>query len=147
MAGWHHWLDGCESEWTLGVGDGQGVRLSDWTELNWKLSYIEIYKHTLLQIKHPCFTWDLGPLCPSFRRLQSPSRAIKTVTCGAQTGTWWTHLASGQSDCQDLRRSVRVGLWDKRLECPTTFLLYFIIYLRFKDFQFCIKGERLVSKQ
>ena len=24
MAGWHHWLYGCESEWTLGVGDGQG---------------------------------------------------------------------------------------------------------------------------
>ena len=24
MAGWHHWLDGCESEWSLGVGDGQG---------------------------------------------------------------------------------------------------------------------------
>ena len=24
MAEWHHWLDGCESEWTLGVGDGQG---------------------------------------------------------------------------------------------------------------------------
>ena len=24
MAGWHHWLDGCESEWTLGVDDGQG---------------------------------------------------------------------------------------------------------------------------
>ena len=24
MAGWHHWLDGCESEWPLGVGDGQG---------------------------------------------------------------------------------------------------------------------------
>ena len=24
MAGWHHWLDGCESEWTPGVGDGQG---------------------------------------------------------------------------------------------------------------------------
>ena len=24
MAGWHHWLDGCESEWTAGVGDGQG---------------------------------------------------------------------------------------------------------------------------
>ena len=24
MAGWHHWLDGCESEWTLVVGDGQG---------------------------------------------------------------------------------------------------------------------------
>ena len=24
MARWHHWLDGHESEWTLGVGDGQG---------------------------------------------------------------------------------------------------------------------------
>ena len=46
------WLDGisdCESEWTVGVGDGQGglgccdswvtksrTRLSDWTELNWR---------------------------------------------------------------------------------------------------------------
>jgi len=25
MAGWHHRLDGCEFEWTLGDGDGQGV--------------------------------------------------------------------------------------------------------------------------
>ena len=24
MAGWHHWLDGRESEWTPGDGDGQG---------------------------------------------------------------------------------------------------------------------------
>jgi len=24
MAGWHHWLDGCESEWTPEVGGGQG---------------------------------------------------------------------------------------------------------------------------
>ena len=24
MAGWHHWLDGRESEWTPGIGDGQG---------------------------------------------------------------------------------------------------------------------------
>ena len=45
MAGWHHWLDGCESEWTLGVGDRQGGlecrdswgrKESDTTEqLNW----------------------------------------------------------------------------------------------------------------
>ena len=25
MAGWHHWLNGRESEWIPGVGDGQGV--------------------------------------------------------------------------------------------------------------------------
>ena len=50
MAGWHHWLDGYESEWTPGVGDGQGglaccdswgrkdLEATDqlnWTELNW----------------------------------------------------------------------------------------------------------------
>ena len=50
---WHHWLDGCESGWTPGFGDGQeawraaihGVAkshtwLSDWTELNWTELYI-----------------------------------------------------------------------------------------------------------
>ena len=29
MAGWHHWLDGHESQWTPGVGDGQGG-LASW---------------------------------------------------------------------------------------------------------------------
>ena len=53
MAGWHHWLDGCESKWTPGVGDGQGGltcrdswgrKESDtterlkWTELNWSIA-------------------------------------------------------------------------------------------------------------
>ena len=46
MAGWHHWLNAHEFEWTLGVGDGQGGlaccdawgrKESDMTErLNWK---------------------------------------------------------------------------------------------------------------
>ena len=45
IVGWHHWLDGHESEWTPGVGDGQGglvccdswgCKESDMTEqLNW----------------------------------------------------------------------------------------------------------------
>ena len=45
MAGWHHGLDGCESEWTLGDGDGQGglARCDSWghkesdttEQLNW----------------------------------------------------------------------------------------------------------------
>ena len=60
MAGWHHWLDGRESEWTPGVGDGQGglvfcnswgCKESDmteqlnWTELivAWDLSYIAYF--------------------------------------------------------------------------------------------------------
>ena len=47
MAGWHHWLNGREFEWTLGDGDGQGGLACcgrhnesdmneqlNWTELN-----------------------------------------------------------------------------------------------------------------
>jgi len=50
IAGWHHQLDGRESEWTPGAGDGQGglacydswvakswTRMSNWTELNWRI--------------------------------------------------------------------------------------------------------------
>ena len=60
MAGWHHWLDGRESEWTTGDGDGQGglvccnswghkesnmTERLNWTELNllsvlWKVQSI-----------------------------------------------------------------------------------------------------------
>ena len=58
MAGWHRWLDGRESEWTLGDGDGQGglaccdswgrkesTWLSKWTELNWCLYFTLIIKY------------------------------------------------------------------------------------------------------
>ena len=53
-AGWHHWFDGRESEWTPGVGDGQGglvcrdswghkesdtTERLNWTELNTVLIY------------------------------------------------------------------------------------------------------------
>ena len=58
MAGWHHRLDESKSEWTLGVGDGQGglayydswgwkeldkTEQLNWTELNWT----ELIVHTL----------------------------------------------------------------------------------------------------
>ena len=69
MAGWHHWLDGRESEWTPGVGDGQGglaccdssglkeldtTERLNWTELNWmteaRKDYINVF---LSHIFHP----------------------------------------------------------------------------------------------
>ena len=64
MAGWHHWIDGHESEWTPGVGDGQGglaccdsrghkeldmTERLDWTELNWLLMRFNIL-HMLSQL-------------------------------------------------------------------------------------------------
>ena len=61
MAGWHHWLDGCESQWTPGVGDGQGGlaccdswggKESDMTEwLNW----------TEHPIYNPALSFPLSP--------------------------------------------------------------------------------------
>ena len=62
MAGWHHWLDGRESEWTPGLGDGQGglaccdswgCKESDTTEqLNWtECSWLLRWYIPLAQIK------------------------------------------------------------------------------------------------
>ena len=42
MAGWHHWLDGHEFEWTLGVGDGQGG-LACCDSWGCKESYMKIF--------------------------------------------------------------------------------------------------------
>ena len=57
MAGWHHWLDGRESEWIMGVGDGQGglaccnswgrkesdtTEWLNWTELNWLFDLLDV---------------------------------------------------------------------------------------------------------
>ena len=53
MAGWHHWLDGHEFEWTPGVGDGQGGLMGsqrvghDWaTDLIWSdlMFYLATFK-------------------------------------------------------------------------------------------------------
>ena len=53
MAGWHHWLDGCESEWTPGVGDRQGglacwdswgCKESDTTERLTELTWFQVSK-------------------------------------------------------------------------------------------------------
>ena len=55
MAGWHHWLDGCEFEWTPGDGDGQGglvccdswghkeldtTEWLNWTQIKTRLEYL-----------------------------------------------------------------------------------------------------------
>ena len=94
MAGLHHRLDGHESEWTPGVGDGQGCleccnswlrKESDMTEwLNWTDSFILILGlHRLLVVKnlpfsagdlsrrfHP-FVWKI-----SWRRAWLPTPAF-----------------------------------------------------------------------
>ena len=72
MTGWHHWLDGRESEWTPGDADGQGglvccdswvpksrTRLSDWTD--WWLNDLKQRKwipHFLLtNVSYYCYNY------------------------------------------------------------------------------------------
>ena len=72
MAGWHHWLDGCESEWTPGVGDGQGglvccnswgrkesdtTEWLNWTELTFRKSWFQDWWRILNRIS--CLTYRI----------------------------------------------------------------------------------------
>ena len=77
MAGWHHWLDGRGSQWTPGVGDGQGglaccsswgCKESDttewliWSDLTWlksSLGFSAAY-HTGLNFLLISDTWELN---------------------------------------------------------------------------------------
>ena len=80
MAGWHHWLDGCESQWTPGVGDGQGglawcdslsCKESDttrdwsdliWSVLLWPLPQVTLCKSLTLFAQNPLKNEDWGPI-------------------------------------------------------------------------------------
>ena len=80
MAGWHHWLDGRESEWTLGVGDGQQglawydswgckVRHNWATELNWaELNYLCLERWKLGGTLYK--TYMCRTICPMWRWLR-----------------------------------------------------------------------------
>ena len=72
MAGWHHWLDGRESEWTLGDDDGQGGlaccdswgrKETDTTErLNWTELKASAWSQCLM-VK--CLSF-VHPVCSAF---------------------------------------------------------------------------------
>ena len=50
MAGWHHQLNGCEFNWTLGVGDGQGglACCDSWGRKEWDTTERLIWSGTFL---------------------------------------------------------------------------------------------------
>ena len=57
MAGWHHWLDGRESEWTPGVGEGQGglAFCDSWSRK--ELDMTEWLNLTELKVQYCLKTW------------------------------------------------------------------------------------------
>ena len=92
MAEWHHWLDGCESQWTPGVGDGQGglVCCDSWgrkesdtteqlnsTELNWVGDAI--------QLSHPL----LSP-SPTALNISQHQGLFQLVGCYIRWSKYWS---------------------------------------------------------
>ena len=78
MAGWHHGVDGHESEWTPGDGDGQGSlaccrpwghkeRLSDWTELNYLSHYSLASGQTMGREQSPSHQQKIGLKTSEYR--------------------------------------------------------------------------------
>ena len=85
MDGWHHWLDGRESEWTPGVGDGQGglaccdswgCKESDTTE---RLNWTEL--NTAFKLNKQCE--NIQPWCTPFKMWN------QSVPCPALTVASW----------------------------------------------------------
>ena len=74
MAEWHHQLDGHESEWAPGVGDGQGglaccdswgrkesdmTEQLNWTELSFLISSASVRSMSFLSFTVPIFGWNV----------------------------------------------------------------------------------------
>ena len=66
IAGWYHWLNGCEFEWTPGVGDGQGG---------------------LVCCDHGVAESDTTWVTPVIGK---PSDVIDTITCHLCQCTWFS---------------------------------------------------------
>ena len=116
MAGWHHWLDGCESKWTQGVGDGQGGlaccdswghKESDMTErLIWsdisQVSYVHdnnLPDFILLPQRHIYFLHTL--LYSSHLSLPPLPHTPSPLPClsmhGSRDISSWVHAAAAKS--------------------------------------------------
>ena len=96
MAGWHRWLDGRESEWTPGVGDGQGGlgccdswgrKESDttegliWSDLIWRL------------ISCISCKWSETWLCILRKHPSELPLVLSLVVCGFITWVWSPEVA------------------------------------------------------
>ena len=144
MAGWHHWLDGRESEWTPGVGDGQGGlacrdswgrKESDMTE---RLNWTELNNDLCLLV----LTLKEG------RSLFAIPRAKLICHSKSSRSWWWT----GKPGVPQSMGSQRVGHnWATELDWTTHGLslpkkkifqlFYKLVYL------YIWNGEYLVGKQ
>ena len=101
MAWWHHWLDGYEFEWTLGIGDGQGgleccdsrgrkesdtTERLNWTEMNLNCNIISPWNTNVNLWILGLVKWTMG----------FPGGSV-VKNLAANTGDWGLIPGSGRS--------------------------------------------------
>ena len=108
MAGWHHWLDGCEFEWTPEVGDGQGglvccnswgrkesdmiewLNWTDWTYIHQKYFNIcNVPSKSLVGRLSGSFNFKFKPLpTPWYKERPNIYKIIKEKTMVMKSCSW-----------------------------------------------------------
>ena len=121
MAGWHHWLDGCASEWTLGVGDGQGglvccnswghkesdtTERLNWTELNQSAKFGRIQSIKNNDSNITCWVWKIIQSDTHFLNEGGSKKASSSL----QKNASYTCRSNRISILQDL---VRAESWER----------------------------------
>ena len=105
MAGWHHWLDGRESEWTPGGGDGQrGLACCDswghkeldttewlnWTEWSSGFPYLLQFKSEFGNKEFMIWATVSSQSCFCWLYRASPSLAAKNIiNLISVLAIWW----------------------------------------------------------
>ena len=107
MAGWHHWLDGRESEWTPGVGDGQvglaccdswGRKESDMTErlnnnkedavLSW-IPFLRCHPENLHFVSKPRTHEEAACRCSHHWQLIASTKCKTQMNEPSETSSHW----------------------------------------------------------
>ena len=138
MTGWHHWPNGCDSEWAPGVGDGQGglaccgswgCKESDSTEqLNWT-ELKTVYMPTPCWLKPLCSIRALVPVSLFLSLSLSLFLFFRLIPWSAEA--LWVHFPAWASKTLSRRRSVtlphREGAWglcEQRKPCAGALLAF-----------------------
>ena len=123
MAGWHHWLDGRESQWTPGVGDGQGGlaccdswsrKESDtteqliWSDLIWfcrsfsSLLFLDYLSHFNICCKAGLVVLNTLNFCFSEKLLTSPPILNEILARYCNLGCRFFHFNTLNITCHSL---------------------------------------------
>ena len=142
MAGWHHWLDGCAFEWTLGDGDGQGglACCNSWgrkeLDMTERLNWTELNQSA------------------KFGRIQSIKNNDSNITCWVwkiiQSDTHFLNEGGSKKASSSLQKNASYTCRSNRIRKSSNFAIMNVIADSHKDPQWLLSlslGERLLGKK